>query len=143
MSVHKDKLVYFDIESLDKYIQDVDSEDLFMPFMPLLEEDLSSELHGVSVTTKSVVSKALLRSIGNSKTVTSLTLANLSNEKLTKCAGEFQDMLKKTKILQTLKLDSCERNDTSIKQLEDGLLLNPTVALKLEHSRWGDSSYKS
>ncbi len=141
MSVHKDKLVHVDIESPDEYIQDVDSEDLFMPFMPLLEEDLPSELHGVTVTTKSFVSKALLRSIGNSKTVTSLTLAKLSNENLTKCAGEFQDMLKKTDSLQTLKLDSCELNDTSIKQLEDGLLLNPTVALKLEYSSWTDSSW--
>ncbi|XP_064405403.1 uncharacterized protein LOC135350518 [Halichondria panicea] len=145
MSVHKDKLVYVDIESPDEYIQDVDSEDLFMPFMPLLEEDLPSELHGVTVTTKSFVSKALLRSIGNSKTVTSLTLANLSNENLTKCAGEFQDMLMNTNSLQTLKLDTCELNDTFIKQLEDGLSLNPTVtvALKLEynHSHCKDSSW--
>ena len=133
MSVHKDKLVHVEIESPDEYIQDDDSEDLFMLFMPLLEEELPSELHGVTVTTESFVSKALLRSIGNSKTVTSLTLANLSNENLTKCAGEFQDMLKKTDSLQTLKLDSCELNDASIKQLEDGLLLNPTVALKIEY----------
>ncbi len=100
MSVHKDKLVHVDIEStyMYKYIQDVDSEDLFIP---LLEEDLPSELHGVTVTTKSFVSKALLRSIGNSKTVTSLTLAELSNEKL-----------KKTNSLQTMKLDTCELNDT-------------------------------
>ena len=51
-------------------------------------------------------------------------------------------MLKNTNSLQTLKLDSCELNDTSIKQLEDELLLNPTlhVALKLEDSRWRDSS---
>ncbi|XP_064405500.1 protein NLRC3-like isoform X1 [Halichondria panicea] len=137
MSVHKDKLVHVDIESPDKYIQDDDSEHLFMPLL----ENLPSELHGVTVTTKSFVSKALLRSIGNSKTVTSLTLANLSNEKLTKCAGEFQDMLKKTNSLQTLKLDTCELNDTSIKQFEDRLLLNPTVALKLKDSSWGDSSY--
>ena len=133
MSVHKDKLVHVDIESPDKHIQDDDSEDLFMPFMPLLEGDLPSELHGVTVTTTSFVSKALLRSIGNSKTVTSLTLAKLSNENLTKCAGEFQDMLKNTNSLQTLKLDTCKLNDTSIKQLEDGLSLNPTVALKLEY----------
>ena len=139
MSVHKDKLVHVDIESPDEYIQDVDSEDLFMPFMPLLEEDLPSELHGVTVTTKSFVPKALLRSIGNSKTVTSLTLANFSNETLTKCAGEFQDMLKKTDSLQTLKIYTCELNDASIKQLEDGLLLNPTVALKLEESYCEDS----
>ncbi len=114
-----------------------------MTFMPLLEEDLPSELHGVTVTTKSFVSKALLRSIGNSKTVTSLTLAKLSNENLTKCAGEFQDMLKNTNSLQTLKLDTCELNDTFIKQLEDVLSLNPTVALKLEynHSHCKDSSW--
>ena len=143
MSVHKDKLVHVDIESPDEYIQDVDSEDLFMPFMPLLEGDLPSELHGVTVTTTSFVSKALLRSIGNSKTVTSLILAKLSNGNFTKCAGEFQDMFTNNKILQTLKLDSCELNDTTIKQLEDGLLLNPTVALKLalEYSTQGDRSW--
>ncbi len=68
MSVHKkNKLVHVDIESPDEYIQDVDSEDLLMPFMPLLEGDLPSELHGVTVTTSSFVSKALLRSIGNSE----------------------------------------------------------------------------
>ena len=135
MSVHKNKLVYVDIELPDEYIQDDDSEDLFMPFVPLLEEDLPSELHGVTVTTKSFVSKALLRSIGNSKTVTSLTFEHISNENFTKYAGEFQDMLKKTDSLQTLKLDSCELNDTSIKQLEDGL--PTTVALKLEDSSLG------
>ena len=32
--------------------------------MPLLEGDLPLELHGVTVTTKSFVSKSLLRSIG-------------------------------------------------------------------------------
>ncbi|XP_064405398.1 uncharacterized protein LOC135350515 [Halichondria panicea] len=143
MSVHKDKLVHVDIESPDEYIQDVDSEDLFMPFMPLLEEDLPSELHRVTVTTKSFVPKALLRSIGNSKTVISLILAELSNEEFTEYAGELRDMLKKTDSLQTLKLDSCKLNDTSIKQLEDGLLLNPTVALKLKYSSWGDSSWRN
>ena len=134
MSVHEDKLVHVDIESPSKHIQDDDSEDLFMPFMPLLEEDFPSELHRVTVTTTSFVSKALLRSIRNSKTVTSLTLANLSNEHFTKFAGEFQDMLKKTDSLQTLKLDRCKLNDTSIKQLEDRLLFNSTVALKLKYS---------
>ncbi len=141
MSIHKDKLVHVDIESPYNYIQDVDSEDLLMPFMPLLEEDLPSELHGVTVTTKSFMSKVLLRSIGNSKMVTSLTLANLSNENFTKCAGDFQDMLKKTKILQTLKLDSCELNDTSIKQLEDGLLHNQTVGLKLKFHMYSSGQY--
>ena len=109
--------------------------------MPLLEGNLPSELHGVTVTTTSFVSKALLRSIGSNKTVTSLTLANLSNKEFTKYAGEIQDMLKKTDSLQTLKLDSCKLNDTSIKQLGDGLLLNRTVALKLEYSTQGDSSW--
>ncbi|XP_064404592.1 uncharacterized protein LOC135349879 [Halichondria panicea] len=142
MSVHKDKLVHVDIESPDEYIQDDDSEDLFVPFMPLLEGDLPLELHGVTVTTKSFVSKTLLRSIGNSKAVTSLTLANLSNENFTKCSREFQDMLKKTIILQTLELDSCKLNDISIKQLECGLLLNETVALKIEYS-WQNSWLKA
>ncbi len=142
ISIHKDKLVHVDIESPDEYIQDDDSEDLFIPFMPLLEEDLPSELHEVTVTTKSFMSKALLRSIGNSKTVTSLILDKLSNEKLTKYAGELRDMLKKTDSLQTLELDSCKLNNTSIKQLENGLLLNRTVALKLKFSyfTWVDSS---
>ncbi len=41
-------------------------------------------------------------------------------------------MLANTKTLQTLKLISCELNDASIKQLEDGLSLNEAVALKLK-----------
>ena len=100
---------------------------------PLLEEDLPPELHGVTVSTKSFMSKALLRSVGTSKIVTSLTVADLSDEKCTKFAGDFRDMLNETKSLQTLKLDSCRLNDTSIKHLEDGLSLNEAVALKLDY----------
>ena len=82
------------------------------------------------------MSKALLRSIGNSKTVTSLTLAIGT---FTKCAGEFQDALMKNDSLQTLKLYECKLNDASIKQLEDVLLLNPTVALKLKNNCYNSS----
>ncbi len=72
-SIHQDNLVHV-YKSPDEYEQDVHSENLCTILATLLEEDLQQELHGVTVTTKSFMSKALLRSVGNSKIVTSLTL---------------------------------------------------------------------
>ncbi len=57
--VHKDNNVHVDI-----YLTTPDDDALFTP---LLEEDLPPELHGITVTTKSFMSKALLRSVGNSQ----------------------------------------------------------------------------
>ena len=122
-------LVRVDLELRSLFPQ----ETFLHSYTALLEEDLPPELHGVTVSTKSLLSKALLRSVGNSKIVTSLTVANLSDEQFTKFAGDFRDMLKETKFLQTLKLHSCRLNDTSIKHLEDGLSLNEAVALKLDY----------
>ncbi len=137
--IHKDKYVCVSIGPLPHDIKFCDDNDVMHLaqstnlFTPLLEGDLPPELHGVTVSTKSFMSKALLRSVGNSKIVTSLTVANLSDEQFTKFAGDFRDMLKETKFLQTLKLHSCRLNDTSIKHLEDGLSLNEAVALKLDY----------
>ncbi len=130
MSVHKNNFVCVDLESR-MWSQLEASLHLFTA---LLEGDLPPELHGMIVTTESFISKALLRSVGNSKMVTSLTVANISEKEFTKYAGDFRDMLANAKTLQTLKLNSCELNDTSIKQLEDGHSLNEDVALKLELS---------
>ncbi len=128
ISVHNDNLLHVDIELPDDNNQNFNSDYLFPP---LLEEELPQELHGVIVTTKSFMSKALLRSVGNSKMVTTLRVANLSEKKFTKYAGDFRDMLKTAKSLQTLKLHSCKLNDTSIKQLKVGLSLNEAVELNL------------
>ncbi len=135
MSVLRDNYEVYEVYIQDctppyQYIQHDLSEDLITA---LLEEDLPSELHGITVTIESFVSKALLRSVGNNKIITSLTIANLSDDKFTTCAGDFRDMLANTKTLQILKLDSCKLDDTSIKQLEDGLSLNEAVALKLSY----------
>ncbi|XP_064389838.1 NACHT, LRR and PYD domains-containing protein 14-like [Halichondria panicea] len=137
--IHKDKYVCVSIGPLPHDIKFYDDNDVMHLaqstdlFTPLLEGDLPPELHGVTVSTKSFMSKALLRSVGNSKIVTSLTVANLFDEQFTKFAGDFRDKLKETKSLQTLKLDLCGLNDTSIKHLEDGLSLNEAVALKLDY----------
>ncbi len=137
-SVHNDNQVHVDIESLlytqdyelsDDHMQGALSEDLITA---LLEGDLPPELNGITVTTESFVSKALLRSVGNSKMVTTFKVVGLNDEKFTKYAGDFRDMLANTKTLQTLKLISCKLNDTSIKYLEDGLSHNEAVALKLD-----------
>ncbi|XP_064390048.1 uncharacterized protein LOC135337957 [Halichondria panicea] len=92
---------------------------------------------------ESFISKDLLMSVGNSKIETSLIVVELFDEKFTRFAKDFRDMLESTQTLQTLKLDSCELSDTSIKQLEDGLSLNETdVALKLENKYTVNSAMK-
>ena len=146
MFLRDDNLVYFDIEPrIGKACEpNYHTGYLCATLTKLLEAQLPPELNGVIVTTKSFMSKDLLMSVGNSKIKTSLTVVKVIDEKFTLFAEDFRDMLESTETLQTLKLDSCELSDTSIKQLEAGLSLNKAVALtvKLENNCTIDSAMK-
>ncbi|XP_064407707.1 NACHT, LRR and PYD domains-containing protein 5-like [Halichondria panicea] len=134
MYVCNDNHVCVVFKSPDEHIEDIESDDLFTV---LLEQQLPQELNRVIVTAESFLSKALLRSVGNSKIVASLTLVELN---FTQFAKDCRDMLESTNTLQTLTLDSCELNGTSIKHLEDGLSCNQAaVELKLEYSGSDDN----